>query len=245
MNDKIQSILHTILYYVSVPKCVLCNERLDRDDQGLCKSCRKTYDEHKTENCSNCSEILSRCSCAHADLLNNQVKQHYKLFRYRNKELSAPGNHLIYSLKRENREDVVDFLSEELSTLLHQNFNIKGNYILTNIPRRKKSIIKYGFDHTAMLTEAISKKTGIPYVSFLKSLNKKDQKKTSGKERIKNVKFAFKNKHLDKVTGKSIIIVDDVVTTGASIANAASILKSCGAKEIIALTVASAYKDDQ
>lgn len=197
------------------------------------------------ENCSKCSFVLSECSCTNSYLSKNKVKAHYKLFRYRDSELSAPGNHLIYSLKRENREDVIDFLSDELSKLLLKRFDNTENYILTNVPRRKKSIIKYGFDHTALLCEAISEKTRIPFISMLTSNNKKDQKHMTGKERIQNVQFKFKDKNRDTVIGKSVIIVDDVVTTGASIANAASLLRSSGAKDVVALTVASAYKDNK
>ena len=245
MTMSIDDIFSKLLFYVSVPKCVLCAERLDIDDRGLCKSCRRTYEDHKNMNCSKCKKLIAECSCVNYILRSNKVKRHYKMFKYRSSEESAPGNHLIYSLKRDNREDVISFLADELNELVDRHFSDgeRDNMIITNVPRRKKAILSHGFDHTAQLGKALEKRSGIEFKTILISKGKKAQKQTVGKERLKNAVFDYKKGRAEDLGGKTVLILDDIVTTGASVGAAALLLKELGAKECVALTVAATYKD--
>ena len=155
-----------------------------------------------------------------------------------------PGNHLIYSLKQDNREDVIDFLSSELVDALKRNLDLsKKDYILTSVPRRKSSILSYGFDHVSDLTRAISRKIGIEYVDVLVSKAKKAQKGLNKDERVSNAYYGYKKENTS-LKGKSLILVDDVTTSGATMGACATLLKGLGAKEVIALTIASAYNDE-
>ena len=58
------------------------------------------------------------------------------------------------------------------------------------------------------------------------------------KARIKNLKDAFKVVHPEKIAGKSLLLVDDVLTTGATLAAAAQCLLDAGAKKICVLVIA-------
>ena len=60
---------------------------------------------------------------------------------------------------------------------------------------------------------------------------------------MKNARFDYLNKRID-LSGKTMVIVDDIVTTGASVSVAATLLKGAGAKRIIAASLAIAYNDD-
>jgi ComF family protein len=151
---------------------------------------------------------------------------------------------LIYRLKRDNRHDVVEFLVDELKeSLLNKNISFE-NTIFTNVPRRRVSVRKYGFDHAEVLARALAKDLGTEYKKLLVSKAKRDQKKSQGKdERIKNAEFDYKRNAPD-ITGKSVIIVDDIITTGASISACATLLKGLGAKRIAALALSIAYSDE-
>ena len=87
---------------------------------------------------------------------------------------------------------------------------------------------------------ALSKRLGIDYVELLKSSAKTAQKALKGAERISNTDFSvFCEMDL---TGKRVIILDDIVTTGASMGSAATLVRSMVAKSILALSVGYAYK---
>ena len=241
---KFKELINKILFYVSVPKCASCQERLTVNDKALCPECKRKYDEILKFNCSICSKPYYECECSNKYLSAHYVHKVYKVFRYFPAE-NPPTNMLIYRLKRDNRRDIVNFLANELQkSLLNKNIKLE-NTIITSVPRRRRSIIKYGFDHAEVLSKALAKEVGLEYKSFLISKAKKDQKKNTDKEeRHKNAIFDYRRKAPD-IPGKNVIIIDDIITTGSSIAACATLLHGLGAKKIIALTLSIAYNDEQ
>ena len=240
---KFKDFINKILFYVAVPKCSSCGERLLSSDKALCANCRKSYNDFLTFNCSVCSLPYNECECSTKYLKSHYVHKVYKVFRYFPGD-EPPTNMLIYKLKRENRHDVVEFLVSELKTsLLNKNIRL-DNTVITNVPRRRASVIKYGFDHAQNLAKALARELNLDYVRLLKSRAKKDQKKSEGKEdRLKNAEFDY-IKNSPDVSGKNVILVDDIITTGASVGACATLLKGLGAKKISALAIAIAYSDE-
>ncbi len=240
---KFKDFINKALFFVAVPKCSCCGERLLFSDKALCKSCKQIYDELLNFNCSICSLPYNECECSNNFLKSHYVHKVYKVFRYFPGD-EPPTNMLIYRLKRDNRHDVVDFLVNELkASILNKNVNL-DNTIITSVPRRRASVRKYGFDHAEILAKSLSREIGIEYKKLLVSRAKRDQKKSQGKEeRLKNAEFDYKRKTPD-ISGKNVIIVDDIITTGASIGACSTLIKGLGARRINALAVAIAYSDE-
>ena len=117
------------------------------------------------------------------------------------------------------------------------------NYVFTSVPRRRKAIVKYGIDHAELLASAVAKRLGAKYIKILKSNVKSEQKKSNDSEaRIKNADFSLR-KGAPDLTHRKVILIDDIVTTGASMGRCAMVLKSAGADKIIGATLAIAYKE--
>ena len=241
---NINELFKRIIYYISVPKCVYCGKKLEYNERGLCSECIVKYEQHKTRNCSRCSKILSECSCSSSYLSRHGVKSLIKVFRYSKSEEAMPSNFLIYSLKQDNREDVLSLVAEELSNSLRQSIDFgKGRYIITNVPRRRKSIVSFGFDHAQLLARRTAKLIGCEYVSLLVSKSKRAQKSVYGSARIENAQFDYKRRKGISLKGYCVILVDDIVTTGASMSGCADLLKKMGARRIIGASLAIAFKD--
>jgi predicted amidophosphoribosyltransferase len=68
--------------------------------------------------------------------------------------------------------------------------------------------------------------------------NTKDQTNLSPQEREKNVRGAFVVTEPEMINGKKIILVDDVITTGATLSECARMLKQAGAEKILGMTIA-------
>lgn len=239
---SIMKLIEKILFYISVPKCVYCGEHLDIDDRGLCKKCKDIYTDAKERNCSICSRPLYNCQCTSPYLEAHFVHKLIKVFRYKTNE-SSPANELIYNLKREGRRDIVDFFADELVLSVKSALQTNEDTIITSIPRRKSAKIKYGMDHSEKLAKLVAKKLSVHYIKTLKSLAKKPQKYAESlDERIENARFKLRDKNLN-LAKKTVIIIDDIVTTGASMSAAAFNLKALGAKRIIGATLSIAYKD--
>ena len=240
---KIREFYKRLIHLISVPKCVCCKEKLDFDDRGLCRDCMEKYMEHKKRNCDRCSRILSACSCSSTYLSSHGVKRLIKVFKYFKREQSLASNYLIYSLKQDNREDVISFLTEEMVAALNNSIDFsKGKYIFTNVPRRRKSIINYGFDHAAVLAKSVSKAIGCEYRDLLVSKSKRSQKSVIGSERVHNAVFDYKHRREISLKGYTVILVDDIVTTGASMSSCAMLLRGMGTKTVIGATLGVALK---
>jgi len=238
-----------ICFLLSVPTCTRCNQRLDFDDKALCKACKTEYLRQKQTRCSVCNKELPFCSCSLEYIRKHYVLNLTKLFRYDDTEESKAGNSLIYSLKSDYRRDVVDFLAEEIADSIN-NCNIikedkRNDYIVTNLPRRRKAIINTGYDHAAFLAKRVAKKLGLTYVKLLVSEAKHEQKKSKGREdRLKNAKYEYKKNLKIELKGKYVILIDDVLTSGASMSAGAMLIHGLGAKRIIGSTISIAAKDD-
>ncbi len=137
----------------------------------------------------------------------------------------------------------MDFLADELTSSIATAFPNADEFVFTSIPRRRAAKIKYGIDHAALLSARVAKKLGAKYQKTLISHSKHEQKLSKHREeRMKNARFDYSGKNID-LSGKTVILVDDVVTTGASMSVAATLLKGAGAKRIIGASLAIAYND--
>lgn len=238
---KFKTIKDRILFYLSVPKCVGCKTRLSINDKALCPSCLLEYKDVLLRNCSICAKPLNRCSCTNRHLDSHYIHKLVKVFRYVRRD-SLPSNNLIYSLKRDNRRDVLEFLRDELCDAISHTVKNPESCVFINVPRRREAIVKYGIDHAKLLAKAVAKKFSAQYYQPIVSKTKKAQKKTIGKERLENAQFVLKTRAKD-LSGKTVIIVDDIVTTGSSMGACAMLIRGLGAKRIMGAAISVAYKD--
>ena len=237
LSEWIRSFWH----YVSVPTCVHCHKRLSVDERVFCPLCLSRFKNARLRNCSRCSEILSHCTCVNDYLDTHLVHRLIKIIRYVPSLEDMPQNRLIFSLKRENREDVAAFCAAELAEAVRFGVENYKDFVLTYVPRRTKAKRKYGVDQAQILAQHLSALLQIPVIPTLRSLAKVPQKKLSAAARRKNAAFA--PCHGVSLAGKRVLLVDDIVTTGASMGSAAFALRGMGAKEIVGVCFAIAYRD--
>ena len=238
---NITKMMDRVLFTLSVPKCVCCKSRLNYGEKALCRKCYSDFSDFKTRNCSICGKTLNECDCSNEFLSAHYIKRVVKCYRYLSRDELSPANSLIYSLKKDNRSDVLEICANELSTAISNCISDPENYIITNVPRRRAAIVEYGIDHSALLAKALAKRFGTEYKAILVSKAKRAQKSLETDERFKNADFYF-CRDID-LSGKKVIIVDDIITTGASMGKAAAMIRSLGSKEIIGAALAIAYKD--
>jgi competence protein ComFC len=149
-----------------------------------------------------------------------------------------PINYLIQGLKYSNQRYLIDFFRKDLKNLYLQNY-FNADYII-GIPMTKKSLRKRGYNQSILLAKALSEDTGVSYLDCVEKVKEsKRQAKLGRAERLKNLKGVFKVINKKLVKDKTIVIVDDVSTTGATAQTVAERLKSAGAKSVYLLTVAS------
>ncbi|MCD6271021.1 ComF family protein [bacterium] len=130
-----------------------------------------------------------------------------------------------------------------ISQLRLQN-NKFGEFILSYIPLDRASLRRRGFNQSKLLVQELGKELNLPVYTLLEKIKKtKPQKNLNKEERKENVQNAFcvVEDAKELVQNKKIIIVDDVYTTGATLNEAARVLKQAGAKKIWGITIAREF----
>lgn len=122
--------------------------------------------------------------------------------------------------------------------------------LVLGVPLSLKKENKRGYNQAKLLSDYISKKLGIKSGEglLLRDKDTKVQNELGKEQRMKNLKNAFVVASPDKIKGKSILLIDDIYTTGATVDECAKTLLECGAKKVTIATVATAvdrkYKEE-
>jgi len=113
---------------------------------------------------------------------------------------------------------------------------------ITWVPVTRRRLGERGFDQCELLAREVGKNLGVEVVSALEKVRdtKQQARITSSSARQANVTGAYAAREGIDLTGKQVVLVDDVVTSGATMAECAACLRIAGAKNVIGLTVARA-----
>lgn len=113
--------------------------------------------------------------------------------------------------------------------------------IITYVPLHPLRHISRGYNQSKMIAEYIAEKMGLPLTKTLVKIKNTRplslQKKKSRQEAVKGV-YALKKSALENLKGKKILIIDDIITTGATLSECAHILKKGGAVKVFAAAAA-------
>lgn len=149
---------------------------------------------------------------------------------------------VIHALKYENRFKIGLFLGDILGKRIKEEMaNWQINAIIP-VPLHKLKRAERGYNQSLYIAEGLSKRTNIPVLNDAVKRKRftQSQTKLNLSEREKNVKDAFSIRRPDKIQSKNILLIDDVITTGATINECGSVLLKGGAKSVYAASVAIA-----
>lgn len=239
MNRWLQNIIDIIL----PPRCLLCGKILSGKN-GICGDCFSKINFISEPFCQKCGHPLpggtSVKSCP------NCISNKENPFRFQRSmvcydEGSRP---LITNFKFHDKTENASFLAQWLYTAGHDIWG-QGADVLIPVPLHQARLRHRKFNQSALLCKELSKLTKIPvdYTSLIRSKNTKPQVECSGKARISNIKGAFRVCSSDKIKGKRIVLIDDVMTTGSTTRECGKVLLKAGALSVDALTVARVIKE--
>ena len=220
-------------------KCGLCGKELF-DGNYLCESCLKKLPFNDKNICNHCGRqtIYPEDYCLTCKNILVSIDVGRSVFLYEGKIRK-----LIVNFKHRNQR----YLSELFGKFLYDKYcECKFNPdFITFVPMSDKRLKKRGFNQTELLAKNLSERSGKDVLPiFSKVSETKRQAKLSYAERIKNLRGSFKVTDKKAVRGKSVLIVDDVTTTGATGEILAALLKKAGAKTVTVLTIASVKKKE-
>jgi len=222
--------------------CLGCN----KEGEWLCETCQAEIVPVITQICPGCKRISKAgrfCKkCRKRVSLNGVLVGAY--FD------EGPIKELIHNLKYNSVPELAKILGSLSADNLEQNLNFLGkDPLIIPVPLHFLRRAKRGYNQSELLADVIAAKINLPKnFKILKKIRKtKPQVLTDSKKRRKNVLNSFKiiNKKGAKgandakgVCGKTVILIDDVLTTGATLNECARALKEAGAKKVWGLVVA-------
>ena len=201
------------------PKCTLCGRLLERQETDLCRTCRTESPEcfgvHK-----NFSFLDSWAAVWYYE---ENIRESLLRYKFRRARLYAPvyGRMLAMRLLQEYPE---------------------GFDILTWVPVSRLRRFTRGYDQVELLAEAVGRELDMTPVCTLKKIrNNRPQSGIAGlAKRRANVLGVYKAVCGQDLQGKRILLLDDIITTGATAGECARVLLTAGAKEVHCGCVAAA-----
>lgn len=211
-------------------ECANCG----RESNWLCHECTLTSYAIKSPTCPFCDRLsplgktCPKCKASHK-LTGNRALYYYK----------GPIIELIHAYKYSRVAASQEWITPQLSNLFTElPLSKAGKLIITSVPSNPERLAKRGYNQSELLAQALAAENNVPYVQLLKRSNSQSQTQLSRKERIQAVQNQYSLVSKKDITGLNIVIVDDVITTGATLNICASLLKSAAAKQVWGLTVA-------
>lgn len=234
------ALLSQIIKIFLPPRCIKCGAILS-DDDGLCSECFRELNFITAPYCYKCGHPFEEVGSSKKLICGNCMKKRKTPFRFNRSALYYDdiSKDLILALKFMDKTENAKTLAKWLCMAGNDIWQ-EGVDILVPVPLHYKRLIKRRYNQSALLVKELSKLTGIKadYTSLVKHKSTKPQVQFSGHERVKNVKGAFSVKHLEKIKGQRVVLIDDVMTTGSTLKECALALQKAGAKSVDTLTVA-------
>jgi len=205
--------------------------------------------------CINCKREGSYlCEDCQATLEISEI--HQRFFSQNLKDLYFPIDYqksLIKNLIRSFKyEPFIKELAKSLASLIIEHLQLIDNkpdfpdFILIPTPLDKKRLKWRGFNQAEEIAKELSKFLKIPLINdvLIKIKETQPQVELSEDERRENIKGVFSIKNKELIINKKILLVDDVYTTGSTMAECARVLKEAGTRKIIGIVIARAQPEE-
>jgi len=149
---------------------------------------------------------------------------------------------MMHNLKYRGKKDVGLFLGELMGRELRKSEFFNTAEVIIPVPVHPKKKLKRGYNQSDLIAEGLAKsmKIEIQKENLVKTINTESQTKKSRYERWLNVNSTFKVKNPELLKHKHIILVDDVITTGATIEACANVLKNIEGTKVSVISLAYA-----
>ena len=228
-----------------VPRCRGCGVRFDifmqPDPLPLCPACLARWEQAKQVRCPLCADAISSCTCMPPLLREVGCGALVKAVAYRPDDKQLPER-IILRCKRLRDRDTFRFLASDVQLPLWRAMEQQGgmeNAVITYVPRRYAAVAREGVDQGCELARAVGKALELPVRKTLQNRGKEAQKTLDHTQRWAQAQRAIvaRTDAAAAVSGKTVVIVDDIATVGATLAAATQILLAAGAKSVVCCVV--------
>lgn len=239
--NKIKNWMLDVLYPNRI-KCIFCDCELNElSDKSSCEFCmdKLPFIENPCPKCGNPMNNDEIGVCFECKSKNYEFEQAVSTFEYSGKVLKALHD-FKYKGVEQNFEPLGEYMCETFFS-----WDICPD-VITFVPMTAKKLKQRGFNQAELLARFVAKHVNIPCAEIVEKL--KDnlvQASLNYEARQQNIKdcFVVKPDYRKLIKGTTILLIDDIFTTGATSNEISKILKHAGAEKIYVLTLAHTNKE--
>lgn len=232
--------LHSVRKYITdifLPnRCPACS-KLIKWDMLLCSECKSKMHLAADELCSVCGRNV--CSDHSQLAFDNCIA----LFYYEQPTINA-----IYALKHNKAVNLAEYSASLLKKQLEKLGIADKADLVTSVPMSKKKLRTRRYNQAEIIAKCLSQSLDKPFDAhlLLHSPSLTEHHKLSKADRVTDAQSSyFPNPKHNAVKGKTVILCDDVYTTGATVNACAKCLKQMGAKRVVAVCIAAAKLEER
>ena len=219
-------LIEDLFNVLAADDCLVCR----REGGLLCLDCANSL-KRVPERCYRCKKWSQGFLTCQACRRYTPV---YKLLTITPYE--AEAKRLVQLLKFERAKAA----AELMATILAAHYGLEKDVIITHVPTVGQRVRQRGYDQAALIARNLSRFTGLPYAPLLSRLGHQRQLGQSRAIRKEQMEQAFRPLKTQITQGKHVLLIDDVLTTGATCEAAARVLRRAGAKRVSAAVFAVA-----
>lgn len=221
--------LHYLVSLYAPHECVRCG----LEGRVLCEACHSYLSAPPVSQCYRCGSLSSlgrTCAACYRQtgLLSVNCATRYE----------GVAKSLVWNLKFERSREAANILGRYMAELYGE--LLTNDVLVVPVPTATRRVRRRGYDQAVLIARSFAKHTGLEYSPLLRRLGSQEQKGASRQQRHEQLREAFEVRRFDKLVGRRIILIDDVITTGATLEAAAKVLRRHGALRVGALAFARA-----
>lgn len=203
-------------------KCLLCQRVLSRDETDLCHNCRKDTEEYPKPK----HKISFVAGWTAMWYYNGNVRHSLLLYKFYNRRSYGA----VYG---------------RLLAMMLSSKRLCDYDILTWVPVSRRRRWLRGYDQVELIAQSAGQELNTPAIAVLKKIKhtKPQSRLPDYAQRKANVMGVFSVPDPALIAGKRILLLDDIITTGATVSECARVLLTAGAKEVSCAAVAALNKD--
>lgn len=207
----------------TVQICEKCMERLSFVTSRVCEKCGRPLLVNSGEKCHDCTTTIRFFDCGRSvGVYDGRLKEY------------------IFDLKYRGRWDLAEPLGELMGEFLKVHGELLPVDTIIPVPMHMTRLAERGYNQAELLAKYMGRKARIPASTgnLVRTRATLPQKGLRLQERMKNLTGAFDVLKPGEVQGKSVLLVDDIFTTGATANECSKMLLSAGAKQVRVLVLA-------
>lgn len=177
--------------------------------------------------CENCLEAMPKVA-------RKQIDSEYLGVVYSATAYQGPAKDLIWKLKSSGAQEAARIMA----ILIHKNTLYSPNCLIVPVPTATGRVRQRGYDQAKLIARELALQARLPYSNCLVRSGQAHQVGAGREQRLQQLNHAFRLKSPLSIKSAHIILVDDVVTTGATLETITHLLMNAGAAKVDAVTFA-------